>query len=412
MGWLQDGINSARVNNLLALAGTIAAVLVATYMFDLLAKEGGHFYIGFIELEFEVEYDILVIVLVAFYILAATRIAHVIGLPPGVVEIIMGAMLAFWGVKSTEVLTLLAAIGANLLLFMAGSEIDLALLRSILPQAVIVALVSALAPLALTALLHVYLGLSLTSSLVILASLSATSVALTYLLLSSYRLVRSRLGQLALASAMLLDLSGMIMLNIATASISPSLAFYIVILLAALLLYPLLPRLGGAPFEAEIRLITMTVIILGFLSDFVGVHSVLTSFILGVIASETVRTRVQLREKLESLATGFFTPFFFIASGMSIDPGIPLHYVALALAGGVALALARTYTVYFYFRLTGSSRRSSLIAASSTAMLLTVTIIAASVGFQLGLLDSLMYSVLVWIVVGTILGSFALVKMR
>lgn len=324
----------------------------------------------------------------------------------------MGAQLAFWGVKSTEVLALLAAIGANLLLFMAGSEIDLALLRGILPQAVIVALVSALAPLALTAALHITLGLNLTSSLVIFASLSATSVALTYLLLSSYRLVRSRLGQLALASAMLLDLSGMVMLNIATASISPSLAFYIAILLAALLLYPLLPRLGGAPFEAEIRLITMTVIILGFLSDFVGVHSVLTSFILGVIASETVRTRVQLREKLESLATGFFTPFFFIASGMSIDPGIPLHYVALALAGGVALALARTYTVYIYFRFTGSSRRSSLIAASSTAMLLTVTIIAASVGLQLGLIDSLMYSMLVWIVVGTILGSFALVKMR
>ncbi|MCE4604874.1 MAG: cation:proton antiporter [Aeropyrum sp.] len=386
--------------------------LVSIQVFSFLAESGGVIDVGgLLELHLEIEYDILVIVLVAILILISTRIAHEISLPPGVIELVMGALLAFNGVEGTEILGLLAAIGANLLLFMAGSEIDLSLLRSILPRAALVASLSAIPPIIATAILTTYFSLHLSSALVVLAALSATSVAITYLILSTFRLLRSRTGQLILASAMMLDVAGMIILNIATAAINPTLAFYVIILLAAVLLYPLLPRLSGTPFEAEIRLITMAVIILGFISDFIGIHGVLTSFILGVVASETVRNRHILREKLESLATGFFTPFFFIASGMSISPDVPLTYASLAVVGGILLAASRSGVTYLLLRSSGTGRRSSVLAASGISPLLTVTIISATIGYSLGLIDEVLFSLLIWTVIGTILGSFALTRL-
>lgn len=404
-----EAVKLARKILTLAIMSGIALATIQAVSF--FSKSEGEISLFGVSLHLEIEYDLLLLVLAAVLILSSTRIAQETGLPPGVIELLMGALLAFWGFESTEILALLAAIGANMLLFMAGSEIDITLLRSILPRAIVVAGISAVPPLIATGFLSLYFGLGYSSAMIVMASLAATSVAISYIILSTFRLLRSRTGQLVLASAMILDVAGMILLNIATAAINPTLALYIVVLLASLILYPLLPRLSGAPFEAEIRVITMAVIILGFVSEFIGIHSVLTSFVLGVIASETVRNRHILREKLESIATGFFTPFFFIASGMSIDPNVPILYAGAAVAGGIALAGIRGWLVYMVLRGTGAGRRSSLLASTGISPLLTVTIIAATIGFQLGLIDATLYSILIWTVIGTILGSFAMTRL-
>jgi len=262
------------------------------------------------------EAEVLTLGLTALLIIISGHVASNLLVPVAIVEIILGMMASGFGAEPGEGLTLLSNIGANLLLFMAGSEIDVRLLKRRVYHSILLGIITFLISSVVAVIIYIRLGLSVGVLLLLIAGFSATSVALTYSILKSSGLLATRQGQLALTSAMIADLIGMFLLSIATASIDPVILFYIVVLMGVIAVGPLLPRISGAPFEFEIRLVTMAIIVLGVASEIIGMHSVLTSFILGVVVSETVRNRKILQEKLESMATGFFTPFFFIVSGM------------------------------------------------------------------------------------------------
>ena len=346
----------------------------------------------------------IVLSLVALAIVFSGQLAHATGLPAAVVEILAGLGLAWAGASRVEVLKVLAGIGANIVLFMAGTEVDVSLIRRRIRQAGEAAIL-ALAGAALLGLAVSWtVGAEGPGTIILVAGLSATSAALTYAILQAAGLVRGRRGQVALAAAMITDVVGMILLNVATSGANPLLILYAPILLAAVLLQPLLPRLGERGFEAELRLILMAVIVLGSLSEIIGVHSVLTSFILGVVVADTVQSRRMLREKLEGLATGFFTPFFFVASGMSVDVKVLAADILLVLAAGAAAFAAKFLPLLAYFKQQGAGRGGVLYAASLSP-LLTVTIIAAQVGLDQGLLDSRAAAILTGSVVFTSLAA-------
>ena len=343
---------------------------------------------------------ILLLALVAFFIFLSVNIASLTGLTPGIIELLIGMGLALVGAKPDEALKIMASIGANMLLFMAGSEIEVALLKRSLGRASSLVLVSSIPPVVIGLVLYKYLSLSLEALVVVTASLMATSAALTYSILVSARMTRMRAGQLALVTAMIADVVGMMALSLATASINPLLLLYIPIIIAAIALYPILPRVSGGPFESEIRLVVMALIVLGMLSDLIGVHSILTSFLLGVVVSETVRNRKILKEKLESIATGFFIPFFFIVSGMSISVSSLYTALPLIIVLGLVLFITRLSLAYYYIRTVfGLHPRTSIIIAASTTPLLTVTIIGAEIGLTLGLISDIIYAMLLGVVV-------------
>ncbi len=344
--------------------------------------------------------NLLTLSLVAYLIIISGQLAHVLDLPAAIVEILAGVAAAFAGAHVVEPLAILAGIGANLVLFMAGAEVDVSLIRKRLRSALLVALLALIGAIVIGIGVSVYEGLSREGMLLSIAGFAATSAALTYAILASSGLIRGRRGQIALAAAMITDVAGMMLLNIATSGANPLLVLYAGIIMAALLLQPLLPRFAGRPFESELRLIVMTVIVLGSLSEIIGIHSVLTSFILGVVASETVKSRDVLREKLEGLATGFFTPFFFVASGLSVDTGALVENFGIVVLLGVAAFAAKFLPVYAYFSRRGRER-TRIIYAASLAPLLTVTIIAAKIGIDTGLLTPLIYTLMTGSVIVT-----------
>ena len=340
--------------------------------------------------------------LAAYLIALSGPIAKELGVPHSLVELVAGIIAASIGVKSGEALKILASIGANVALFMAGAEVDVRLIRYNLRKVVLLGLITLATPLSLASIISKVKGLSLEAMLALSAGLVATSAAVTYSILAANGYLASRYGQIVLASAMVADIAGMLLLNAATAAIDPMLILYVMIIGAAVLLQPIIPRLSGAPFEAEVRIMLMTVIVLGVLSEFIGVHSVLTSFILGMVVSETVRSRKVLKEKLEGLATGFFTPFFFIVSGMTVDVAAIYSNLGEIIMVGLAITLVRFLAPFTVFKsLLGLSTRKSLVLSASLTPLLTVTVIASSVGLSLGLFTSDVYSWLIGSIVAT-----------
>ncbi|MCE4613291.1 MAG: cation:proton antiporter [Desulfurococcales archaeon] len=350
--------------------------------------------------------DLAVLGIVAYMIIVSSHLGSKIPVPVAVIELVLGMGLAVVGLKSTEPLKLLAGIGANMVLFMAGAEIDLKMVRAWIGRVSTLGLLSFAGP-ALVALAYSrFLGLGTGAMLILIAGFAATSAALSYSILKSTGLLKLRAGQVALTAAMIADIAGIVFLSLATASIDPTIALYVLVLLAVIGLQPILPRISGAPFEAEIRLVAMAIIILGVLSEAIGVHSVLTSFLLGVVVSETVRSRRELREKLESLATGFFTPFFFVASGMSVNAILMLRELPSILVLSLLVILSKFAPSYLYFRQALTTRRrSSIVAASSLVPLLTVTIIAGEAGISVGIIDEGLYSIMIGIVIFSAIAS-------
>lgn len=376
----------------------LAAALASVEAYRLVEEANGNFKVAGLEIHIEVEVALLGVV--ALLIILSSPIAAILGITPAIVELVLGAYLAYRGAEVTEALKIISGIGANMLLFLAGTEIDIGFLKNFMGRAITIALLSLVPVIPFAALLS--RGVPLEGALLIFAGLSATSVALTYTIFDAFRVVRASAAQLVLAAAMVLDVMGMMMINFATAAVNPLLLLYGLVILLAFALQPILPRVSGGPFEMEIRLVAMALIVLGVLSEVVGVHSVLTSFILGLVVSETVKNRRVLREKIEGLATGFFTPFFFIVSGMSIETGVDPILIAEAMVVGVLLAASKLGLVYIYARrVLGAGKQMALVAASGSAPLLTVTIIGAGVGYSLGFLDGEQYSRLIWIVIAS-----------
>ncbi len=350
--------------------------------------------------------DLAVLGIVAYIIIVSSHLGSRFPVPVAVIELMLGMTLAIVGLKATEPLDLLAGIGANMVLFMAGAEIDLKLVRAWAGRVSILGLLSFAGPAIVALAYSKLIGLDTGGTLILIAGFAATSAALAYSILKSTGLLRLRAGQVALTAAMIADIAGIMFLSLATASIDPSLALYIVVIIAVIGLQPLLPRISGAPFEAEIRLVAMAIIILGVLSEAIGVHSVLTSFLLGMVVSETVRSRRELREKLESLATGFFTPFFFVASGMSVNAVLMLRELPIIVVISVLIVLSKFLPSYLYFRQAlATRRRSSIIASSSLVPLLTVTIIAGEAGISVGIISEQLYSIMIGIVILTAVSS-------
>ena len=351
--------------------------------------------------------ELIVLSAVAYMIVVSGQLAHILGLPAAIVEILAGmALAAAAGGESPEskALEILAGIGAFLVLFMAGTEVDVSLIRRRFRSALELATVSLVGSALVGVLVARSTGLEGPGTLLVIAGLSATSAALTYAILASAGLLRSRRGQVALAAAMITDVAGMLLLNVATSEANPLLLLYGAIIVAAILVQPLLPRLAERPFESELRLIIMAVIVLGSLSELIGVHGVLTTFILGVVVSETVQSRRVLREKLEGLATGFLTPFFFVASGMSVDPGTLAALAPIVVVAGLGAFAAKFLPALAYARLRGWGRRAPVYAASLSP-LLTVTIIAAQVGISSGIITEDVYAILTVSVVATSLAA-------
>ncbi len=357
--------------------------------------------------------DVLTLAYAAFLIIVSGHMADLLGMSPALLEIMAGVAIVWAAGPELEglgELKVLADIGAMFLLFLAGTEIDVKLLRRRLRDSLALGLLGFIAPSLLALLVMRQYGLSLEAGLLLMAGFSATSVALTYAILKATGLLRSRAGQVALAAAMIADVLGMLLINFASASFDPYTLLYIPVLLAALALEPLLPRVSGGMFELETKLVLMAVLVLGIVSEVIGIHGVLTSFIMGVVVSETLRHRERLREKIEGVALGFFAPFFFVYSGASMKPSLIVEELAVILAIGAGVTLLKLGPSYLFFRsVWGVRQRHALLYSASVTPLLTVSIISASLGLSLGLIDERAYTWLMGVVLVTSGVALALV---
>jgi Kef-type K+ transport system membrane component KefB len=291
------------------------------------------------------------------------------------------------------------------LTFLAGAEIDPVAMRKTWKASASIGLVSFLAPF-LSAWAFTYLILDWTWAASLLAgvALSTTSVAIVYVVLIETGASKTPTGKLILSACFITDLGTALTLSVLFVRPNEYIFLLIAAVIAATFTVPRLfdwmfARLRGRAGEPEVKLIFLTVVVLGAAAQLAGTQAVLPAYILGLALASVLDRNPTVLLKLRSLTLAFLTPFFFLSAGLDLSvaalvAGLGLVVVLFGVKVGAKLAgLLPTVRLFV------GHDATYIALLMSTG--LTFGTIASLYGLNAGIIDRFQFSVLLSVVVGT-----------
>lgn len=344
--------------------------------------------------------------LLSIWLRVATAMSEIIvGM---VAQLVIGALLgaAFLGTDQSWI-KFLSSIGAVLLTFLAGVELDPQHLKRNWREASGLGLIGFFAPfLGCTAAAHWLLHWEMRASLLAGIALSTTSVAVVYSVLLELGLNRVAYGKGLLAACFINDLATVIGLGILFSPFTWKTAVFVGVCVIALAVLPwVTPRFfrhyGNRPSELETKFLLLVLFALGAVALWAGSEPVLPAYIVGMILAGSVGKDHVLVRRLRTLTLGFLTPFYFIRAGSFVSmPALiaaPLVFLVLLLAK-MATKLVGVYPVTRVFR---QPRQESMYTTLMMSTGLTFGSISALFGLTHGIISKAQYSYLVATVVAS-----------
>ncbi len=287
--------------------------------------------------------------------IAAMASARGVLLPTVVLELLLGVVLGphVLGLHVTEFISFFADLGLGLLFFFAGYEIDLRRIKG-------EPLRLALAGWALSLVLAYTIGGVLAAAGVVLSllytgsALATTAIGTLIPILSDAGELRTRFGTYLLAAGAVGEFGPIVLLTVVLSTQSPPHNALILVAFVGLAVgvalfavrssertLPLFEKTLESSSQLAVRWIVVLVFALALLAFQLGLDLLLGGFAAGVITRQVLKTRElpAFDSKLTAVAFGVFVPFFFVASGMSLDVSALFASVSGVLKMGVFLLL-------------------------------------------------------------------------
>ena len=321
-----------------------------------------------------------------------------------------------------------AQLGVLMLLLLTGMETDLPLVRRVGRAAVMVAIAGVAIPFACGIALGEMLPdpllpkpeARLVTSLFLGIALSISSVKIVAMVVREMNFMRRDIGQIIVASAILEDTVGWVIIAIAfglaTAgsidiwSVGRALVGTVAFLAASLtigrrVVFHLI-RWANDSFQSDFPVITMILLIMvgmALLTEAIGVNMVLGAFVAGILAGESpIRTR-HIDEQLRGLVAALFMPVFFGLAGLSANLTILKDPALAALAAGLVLiaCVGKFAGAFAGAKLGGLTRSEGLALACAMNARGSTEVIVASLGLSMGILSQNLFTLIVGMAVIT-----------
>ena len=301
----------------------------------------------------------------------------------------------------------LAGSGAILLTFLAGAELDPAVLRVRWKEATAVGLMSFFAPfIGCAVVAYAVLDWNIAASWLAGVALSTTSVAVVYAVMLEFGLNTTDYGKTVLAACFITDLGTVLALGFIFAPFTLKTLTFFGVTLAVLVILPWLTprffrRYGGRPSEIEAKFLLVGLFALGALAVWADSEAVLPAYLLGMVLAGSVGKDHVLIRRLRTLTLGLLTPFYFIRAGSLVS--IP----ALASAPAVFFLLLVTKQiikmlgVYPVTQLYRAPAQEAMYTTLLMSTGLTFGTISALYGLSHQVIDQAQYSFLVAAVIGS-----------
>lgn len=337
---------------------------------------------------------------------------------PGIVgEIVAGVLIGpsvLGWVQPDQVLMALAEIGVMFLLFRVGLDVKASEMLRVGPTALLVATFGVAIPFGFGCAIMASIHSSWTEALFVAASLVATSVGVTAHVLASKGLLDERASRVILAAAVIDDVLGLLVLafvsslaerrvNIAGLVITSVLAGTFTVVIAKYgtrtlrrVVPPVEQRLSA--IEAQFNLALILLFSLSVLAVWVGVAAIVGAFLAGMALSETVNRRVN---DLTEGITGLLVPFFLASIGLHVDLSVFRSGSTLALTAVIVVAAIISKLIGCGLGAAHYGWTDMLRVGVGMIPRGEVGMVVAQIGLTLGVINSAVYAVVVFMTVVT-----------
>jgi len=325
----------------------------------------------------------------------------------------------------------IAWLGILLLLVVTGFETDLDLLRRLGRPVVGLSLGSLIIPLLMGFALGWVMPASvwgpgadrLSFAAFIGVALSISALPVIAKIMTEMGLMRRNVGQLTIAAGMINDLIGWMLLGVVVGLFSAGSVDVssLLLTLGAVVLFLILgvtvgqrivdqvlrrARSAGGFASALTATIAVT-LVLGAITQAMGVEAVLGALVAGVILGRSRYQRHDVRRSVEVLSSSIFAPIFFATAGLYVDFAVLLtrEGATWALAVLAVATVAKLAGSFLGGRLSGLSRIESLAAGIGLNARGAMEIVLATIGLSLGALNDASYAMIVLLAVATSMGA-------
>lgn len=340
--------------------------------------------------------------------LLASLVSIRVGISVALIEIMVGVVAGnVFTIPEPEWVVFLASIGAVALTFLAGVDIDTAVLRNKLGETLLIGILSFLLPfLAAAAWAYWVAGWGADASLIAGIALSTTSVAVVYAVMVETGLNRSELGKVILAACFVTDLGTVAALGLLFAGFGAELVVFVAVTAAALFVLPrftrwFFRRYGERVSEPEIKYLLVVLFGLGALANLAGSEAVLPAYLVGLVLSDTFQKREELARRLRTITFALLTPFYFIRAGLFVSFGALVAGFWAIVAFFIVKVAAKFIGVLPITLAYGYTPRNGMYTTLMMSTGLTFGTISALYGLDNGLITQQQYSVLVTVVIST-----------
>lgn len=343
----------------------------------------------------------------ALALLAATG-SLFITISAALFEIIVGAIAGnTLGLPLTDWINYVASVGAVVLTFLAGTDIDPHVVKRNLGSSVTIGLMGFVAPYLGCLLLARYgLGWSWPEAQIGGIALSTTSVAVVYAVMVETGYNRTELGKIILAACFINDIGTVLALGFIFANYNIYLLVFVVVTVAVVGALPwivpwLFAKIGQRASEPEIKFLLLMLFFLGGLASLGKSEAVLPAYLVGMALAPFFMAKRELQLRLRAICFAFLTPFYFLKAGSLIEA-----HALIAGAGFIGLFLGvKMVTKFFgilpltrYFRF---DRREGMYTTLMMSTGLTFGSISALFGLTNHIIDRVQYTILLTAVIGS-----------
>jgi Kef-type K+ transport system membrane component KefB len=296
--------------------------------------------------------------LASFWFFAAvlsTILANRLKISIALMEIMVGAVIGYaaFNLNFTDKLSLNAdwlkfctGIGAILLTFLAGAELNPDAMKSKIKEVSVIGLIGFFAPFIGCSLIAYYLiGWNLQASLLCGIALSTTSMAVVYSVMLEYGFNKTEFGKGVLGACFINDLGTVIALGLIFAPFTYKTVIFIgATIIMILFLRPMtdfiIKRFAYKTAAIRAKWIIFILLLMGVLALWSGSEPVLPAYIIGMVLARTMEKDGHFVRRLRTLTVGFLTPLYFLRAGalVSIPALLAAPFIFLLLFTGKVIS--------------------------------------------------------------------------
>ena len=355
--------------------------------------------------------------------LLAGHMSKRIGMPAVIGQLLVGIILgpALFGVlHENSFIHTFSEIGVVLLMFIAGLESNLTLLKKYFKPSLVVAVLGVIVPMISMYGMSLAFGISQLESLFIGVIFAATSVSISVEVLRELNVLESKEGTIILGAAVVDDLLAVIILSVLTSLFGAQLAaassthmslglslllqalFMVAVYFSVKWIVPFVMHLSRRLLVPYASAITSLIICFGFVwfAEAVELSAVVGAFFAGIAISQTPYKK-EINRHIEPIGYTVFIPVFFVSIGLSMNLASLNQHILFITILTVLAVFSKLIGSGLGARWMNNSPQGAYTIGAAMISRGEMALIIAQIGYNAKLLSELYYSEIIFVIIIT-----------